>query len=43
MVPGKGVAFIEFGDEMQASVAMQGLNGFKLDQEHILDVSYAKR
>ena len=32
-VPGKdGIAFVEFEDEMQATVAMNGLQGFKVQQ-----------
>jgi hypothetical protein len=43
MVPGKaGIAFIEFGDEAQASVARDGLQGFKITPEKPMKVSYAK-
>jgi hypothetical protein len=35
-VPGKdGIAFVEFEDEMQATVAMNGLQGFKVQQLYI--------
>ena len=43
-VPGKdGIAFVEFGDEMQATVAMNGLQGFKVTGEHHIKVTYAKK
>ncbi|RLN89341.1 hypothetical protein BBJ28_00014448 [Nothophytophthora sp. Chile5] len=44
MVPGKkGLAFVEFGDEAQASIALQGLFGFKLTPTDALKVSFAKK
>ncbi|KAF0686643.1 Aste57867_21567 [Aphanomyces stellatus] len=44
MVPGKkGLAFVEFLDEVQASIALQGLNGFKLSADERLKVSFAKK
>ena len=43
MIAARAMAFIEFENDMQASVALQGLNGFKLDPTHALDLSYAKR
>lgn len=44
MVPGKkGIAFVEFGDETQASLALSGLNGFKLSPTDTLKLSFAKR
>jgi RNA recognition motif-containing protein len=44
MVPGKaGIAFIEFDDEMVATLALQGLTGFKLTPTDTLQLSYAKR
>ena len=44
MVPGKkGIAFVEFADETQASLALQGLNNFKLTPTDILKLSFAKR
>uniref|UniRef100_M4BBL5 RRM domain-containing protein n=1 Tax=Hyaloperonospora arabidopsidis (strain Emoy2) TaxID=559515 RepID=M4BBL5_HYAAE len=44
MVPGKkGLAFVEFGDEAQAAIALQGLFGFKLTPTDTLRVSFAKR
>ena len=38
-----GIAFVEFGDEVQASVAMRGLQGFKVTPSHPMHVSYAKK
>lgn len=44
MVPGKkGLAFVEFGDEAQAAIALQGLAGFKLTPTDALQVSFAKK
>jgi U2 small nuclear ribonucleoprotein B'' len=44
MVPGKkGLAFVEYFDEVQASIALQGLNGFKLSADERLKVSFAKK
>ncbi|ETN19182.1 hypothetical protein F442_15356 [Phytophthora nicotianae P10297] len=44
MVPGKkGLAFVEFGDEAQAAIALQGLFGFKLTPTDALKVSFAKK
>lgn len=44
MVPGKkGLAFVEFGDEAQAAIALQGLLGFKLTPTDTLKVSFAKK
>jgi len=44
MVPGKkGIAFIEFADDVQASLALAGLNGFKLSSTHPLHLTFAKR
>mmetsp|Transcript_33740 Transcript_33740/g.34369 ORF Transcript_33740/g.34369 Transcript_33740/m.34369 type:complete len:217 (+) Transcript_33740:101-751(+) len=44
MVPGKkGIAFIEFQDQMQAGIAMQQLNGFKLNANDTLHLTYAKQ
>jgi len=43
-VPGKdGIAFVEFEDEMQATVAMNGLQGFKVTAEDHIRLSYAKK
>jgi len=44
MVPGKkGLAFIEFTDEVSAGSALQGLHGFKLTPTQTLALSFAKR
>ncbi|KAJ0393869.1 hypothetical protein ATCC90586_004881 [Pythium insidiosum] len=44
LVPGKkGLAFVEFGDEAQAAIAMQGLFGFRLTPTDTLKVSFAKK
>lgn len=37
-----GIAFIEYGDEMQATVALHGLQGLKIGQQNLL-ISYAKK
>lgn len=38
-----GIAFVEYGDEMQASVAMQALQGFKVAPQNPMVISYAKK
>ena len=44
MVPGKkGIAFVEFADDVQASLALAGLNNFKLTPTHTLELTFAKR
>ena len=44
MVPGKkGIAFVEFMTEPQATAALQGLNEFKLTPEHAMQLSYARK
>lgn len=44
MVPGKkGIAFIEFETEVQATDAMLGLQGFALTPDSKLKLSYAKK
>ncbi|GAV68470.1 LOW QUALITY PROTEIN: RRM_1 domain-containing protein, partial [Cephalotus follicularis] len=37
-----GIAFVEYGDELQSTVAMQGLQGFKIVQNQML-ITYAKK
>ncbi|CAH9109681.1 unnamed protein product [Cuscuta epithymum] len=37
-----GIAFVEFGDEMQSTVASQALQGFKIDDNAML-ITYAKK
>ncbi|KAJ8608428.1 hypothetical protein CTAYLR_010330 [Chrysophaeum taylorii] len=44
MVPGKkGIAFVEFADDVQASLALAALNGFKLTPNDSLNLAFAKR
>lgn len=38
-----GIAFVEFGDEMQATVALSALQNFKITPTHTMLVSYAKK
>ncbi len=43
MVPGrKGIAFVEFDDEIQSGVAMGSLQGFRMDNDHALVITFAK-
>ncbi len=39
----KGVGFVEFDNEASATIAMQGLNNFRLSDTHILQLTYAKK
>jgi RNA recognition motif-containing protein len=41
-VPREGLAFIEFENEPHATLALQGLNGFKLTTNDTLTLSYGK-
>ena len=44
MVPGKkGIAFIEFQDQITAGMSLQQLNGFKLSATQVLHLTYAKQ
>jgi len=44
MVPGKqGIAFVEFETEADATVAMAGLQHFKVTPTHLMVISYAKK
>eukprot|EP00967_Tisochrysis_lutea_P046807 scaffold56965_cov25-Tisochrysis_lutea.AAC.1 len=44
LVPGKsGLAFVEFESELQAGVAMNGLQGFKITPTNLMKITYAKR
>ena len=43
MIPGKLVAFVEYGTSQQASNALVGLSGYKLTPAFQIHVSYAKR
>ncbi|CAD7699815.1 unnamed protein product [Ostreobium quekettii] len=38
-----GIAFVEFENEGQAGVALEGLQGFKILPNHAMNVSYAKQ
>lgn len=38
-----GIAFVEFDNEMQAGVALSGLQGFKITPTNSMDISYAKQ
>uniref|UniRef100_A0A0D6R2P9 RRM domain-containing protein n=1 Tax=Araucaria cunninghamii TaxID=56994 RepID=A0A0D6R2P9_ARACU len=38
-----GIAFVEYGDEMQATLAMQGLQGFKITPQNPMAIVYAKK
>lgn len=42
VVPSKpGIAFVDFETEMQASVAMTGLQGFKITPQNAMKITYA--
>ena len=41
-VPRPGLAFIEFTDEPSATLALQGLHGFKLTPNDTLQLGYGK-
>ena len=44
MVPGKrGISFVEYENEPQATLAMKELQHFKFTQEDIIVISYAKK
>ncbi|XAR58422.1 hypothetical protein NMG60_11013807 [Bertholletia excelsa] len=38
-----GIAFVEYENEMQSTVAMQGLQGFKISPENPMLITYAKK
>jgi hypothetical protein len=42
MAPGRGVAFVEFENELQSGRAREGLQNFKISPEFPLSVSFAK-
>ena len=43
-VPGKkGLAFIEFQDQIQATIALQNLNGLQLSERDTLQLTYGKQ
>ena len=42
LVPGRAdIAFVEFSATSQAAVAMEGLQGFKIDPQHAMTIAYA--
>ena len=43
MVSGKGLAFIEFQDVVQAGIALQQLNGFQLSATDTLNLTYGNQ
>jgi len=43
LIASKNVAFVEYADELQAGIAMTGLQGFNLTEENALALSYAKQ
>jgi len=44
MVSGKqGIAFVEFENEIEAGVALNGLQHFKITATHLMVISYAKK
>jgi U1 small nuclear ribonucleoprotein A len=38
-----GIAFVEYGDEQQATAAMTPLQGFKITKENQMVITYAKK
>lgn len=38
-----GIAFVEFSDESQATVALQGLHGFHISPTRPMHITYAKK
>ncbi|XP_010475448.1 PREDICTED: U2 small nuclear ribonucleoprotein B'' 2-like [Camelina sativa] len=38
-----GIAFVEFGDDVQSSMAMQALQGFKITPQNPMVISFAKK
>jgi len=42
LISGRNVAFVEYGEEPQATIALQGLQGFLATPENPLRISYAK-
>ncbi|XP_052195651.1 U1 small nuclear ribonucleoprotein A [Diospyros lotus] len=38
-----GIAFVEYDNEMQSTMAMQGLQGFKISPENPMLITYAKK
>ncbi|KAL1192742.1 U2 small nuclear ribonucleoprotein B'' [Cardamine amara subsp. amara] len=38
-----GIAFVEYGDDVQSSMAMQALQGFKITPQNSMIISFAKK
>lgn len=38
-----GIAFVDFEDEVQSSMAMQALNGFKITPLNPMNITFAKK
>lgn len=38
-----GIAFVEYGNEIQSTLAMQALQGFKVQQNNPMLITYAKK
>ena len=38
-----GIAFVEYENDMQASLAMSGLQGFKITPTNAMAITYAKQ
>lgn len=43
LISGRNVAFVEYGEEPQATIALQGLQGFLATPENPLRISYANK
>jgi RNA recognition motif-containing protein len=44
LVPGKpGIAFVEFGDQFQSSQAKDSLQGFKITEDNLMKISFARQ
>lgn len=43
LIPGRGVAFVDYQNEYQAGMAMQGLQGFAMTPEVKLSLTYARK
>ena len=38
-----GIAFVEYENDLQASIALQGLQNFKITPQNAMKLTYAKR
>ncbi|EPR57868.1 small nuclear ribonucleoprotein [Toxoplasma gondii TgCatPRC2] len=43
LIEGRGVAFVDFSTQAQAAVAMQGMQGFKVDPSHPIKISMVEK